>query len=114
MKKKIIAVDFDGTLVTDEYPHIGEPIYDIIKWCKEQKLQGNTLILWTCRSGKYLDDALTFCNRVGLNFDYVNCNTIENIIKHDGRDTRKIYADIYLDDKSMRNIDITKERKIWI
>ena len=110
MKKKIIAVDFDCTLVTDEYPNIGEPIWKIVDWCKKQKLSGHTLILWTCRVGQELDDAITFCNKIlGLHFDYVNCNTVENILSHNGRDTRKIYADIYLDDKSKNVTNLFKQ-----
>ena len=98
---KIIAVDFDGTIVTDKYPNIGEPKWNVINWCKEQQLLGNTLILWTCRSGKELDDAIAFCDTIDLHFDYVNSNAIENIVKYGNRDTRKIYADIYLDDKAI-------------
>lgn len=102
MKKKIIAVDFDGTLVTDKYPNIGEPIWETINWCKEQQASGHTLILWTCRTGVELQSAIEFCDcTLNLHFDYVNCNTIENIISHNGRDTRKIYADIYVDDKTI-------------
>ena len=108
---KIIAVDFDGTLVTDEYPHIGKPIWNVINWCKEQQLLGNTLILWTCRSGRELDEAIALCNEVDLHFDYVNCNTIENLMKYGKRDTRKIYADIYLDDKSININTLLGERK---
>lgn len=103
---KIIAVDFDGTLFTDEYPNVGEPIMTAINWCKHQKLLGNTLILWTCRSGRELDMAIEVCRDYDLHFDYVNCNTIENIIKYGKRDTRKIYADIYLDDKSINLISL--------
>ena len=105
---KIIAVDFDGTLVTDEYPNIGKPIWKVINWCKEQQLLGNTLILWTCRSGRELDAAIALCNEVDLHFDYVNCNTIENLMKYGKRDTRKVYADIYLDDKSI-NINVIEK-----
>ena len=35
--KKIIAVDFDGTLFTDDYPDIGEPIFTITKNFKKLK-----------------------------------------------------------------------------
>ena len=111
MKKKIIAVDFDGTLVKDAYPKIGEPIWDVIVWCRKQKSLGHTLILWTCRAGQELTQALSFCETINLHFDYVNCNTIENIIKFGNSDTRKIYADIYLDDKSITVSDVLKESK---
>ena len=53
----IIAVDFDGTLCFDEWPGIGAPNNALIKFLKERKLRGDQLILWTCRSGKELEEA---------------------------------------------------------
>lgn len=97
----IIAVDFDGTLFENNYPEIGEPIWKVINYCIEAKDQGNTLILWTCREGRELDEAIEACNKVGLSFDYINENTSENIDKYQGIDNRKVFADIYIDDKAL-------------
>ena len=102
----IIAVDFDGTLFTDDYPNIGKPIWKVINWCKRQQEMGNILILWTCREGDDLAEAVEMCKSVGLNFDYINSNTWENLKKYKYRNNRKIYADIYLDDKSMNVRDL--------
>ena len=99
----IIAVDFDGVLVEDEYPGIGHAIAENIKFVKELKKQGNKIILWTCRSGKQLDDACLFCYRHGIKFDAINSNLPETIEKY-GNDSRKITADIYLDDKAYNNL----------
>ena len=103
---EIIAVDFDGTLFTDEYPNIGQPIWKTINWCKRQKEIGNILILWTCRENNDLAEAVEICKSVGLFFDYVNSNTYENLKKYKLKDNRKIYADIYLDDKAINVRDI--------
>lgn len=100
--RKIIAVDFDGTLFTDEYPEIGVPIWKVINYCKEQQEQGATLILWTCRNGADLEEAVELCRNVGLTFDYVNQNTAEHIAKFGGVDTRKVCADEYIDDKAKK------------
>lgn len=99
MKNKIIAVDFDGTLVKDEYPRIGSPNIKLIN--KLRKLsRDNTLILWTCRTGDKLKEAVEFCLLCDLQFDYINENSKEILKKYGNIDSRKITADIYLDDKA--------------
>lgn len=102
---KIIAVDFDGTLFTEEYPNIGKPKWRVINWCKERQAKGDILILWTCREGEYLREAIEMCKEVGLVFDYVNEN-VPLRTKRYGNDCRKIGADIYLDDKAMHPKEI--------
>lgn len=99
-RRKIIAVDFDGTLFTDEYPEVGYPIWSVINYCKEQKDKGAILILWTCRNGEDLTEAVELAKSVGIDFDYVNENTRENLAMYGGRDNRKIYADEYIDDRA--------------
>ena len=94
----IIAVDFDGTLVEDKFPLIGSPNPVLIDYLKQQKSIGAKLILWTCRNGTALDNAVQFCRFLGLEFDAVNENLPE-VKTLFGGDTRKVYADIYLDDK---------------
>lgn len=96
----ILAIDFDGTLCTNLFPKIGNPIEPVIAWCKEHKALGNKLILWTCRTGQELDNAVEWCKEQGLEFDSVNEN-LDEIIKLYGGDTRKIQADKYLDDKNI-------------
>lgn len=106
MKRKIIAVDFDGTLFTDEYPEIGYPIWEVINYCKEQQAKGAILILWTCRNGADLEEAIEMSRSVGIKFDYLNENTKENLAMYGKKDNRKIYADEYIDDKAKNIKDI--------
>ena len=96
----IYAIDFDGTLCINEYPNIGQPIYKTIIFCKERKAEGHKLILWTCRSGKYLDEAVAWCKEQGLIFDAVNENLPEMIELFDN-DCRKVFADYYIDDRNL-------------
>ena len=96
----IYAIDFDGTLCINEYPNIGQPIYKTIIFCKERKAEGHKLILWTCRSGKYLDEAVAWCKVQGLIFDAVNENLPE-MIELFNNDCRKVFADRYIDDKNL-------------
>ena len=99
MKNKIIAVDFDGTLVTDEYPKIGSPNIKLINKLRRLS-KNNTLILWTCRTGDKLKEAVEFCLLFDLQFHYINENSKEILKKYGNIDSRKITADIYLDDKA--------------
>ena len=99
MTGKVIAVDFDGTLCENKFPEIGEPKKDILDAVKKLKQQGNKIILWSCRSGQPLIKAVMWCAEQGLLFDAVNENLPE-IIEMYGGDTRKVWADIYIDDKN--------------
>ena len=94
-----IAVDFDGTLVENEYPDIGKPKLFAFETLKALQEKGFRLILWTVRSGKELDDAVAFCRSNGIEFYAVNRNYPEE--EWDGSITRKIEADIFIDDRNL-------------
>jgi len=94
-----IAVDFDGTIVEHEYPDIGkEKLFAFETLCELQK-QNHQLILWTVRMGKDLDDAVQFCREKGIEFYAVNKNYPEE--DYDETISRKIQADIYIDDRNI-------------
>mgnify|MGYP002514922786 CR=1 FL=1 len=79
---KIIAVDFDGTISFTKWPELGEANTDLINLLKKWKEKGNKLILWTCREGALLAQAVDWCRTQGLTFDAVNDNleeTFENL-----------------------------------
>lgn len=98
---KVAAIDFDGTLFTEDYfPEVGEPILWMIEFVKAMKAQGVQLILYTNREGILLEDAVRACKRHGLEFDAINENLQWRIDLY-GNDSRKIGADIYIDDKSL-------------
>lgn len=97
----IIAVDFDGTLCEDRYPKIGEPRIALINYVKSQKEAGAKLILWTCRCGDRLKEAVNWCKTQGLEFDAINDNLQEYIDKYNNN-CRKVFADMYIDDKSIK------------
>lgn len=96
----IIAVDFDGTLCRDAYPDIGAPNFEVINKLKFCKARGAKVILWTCRTGDRLAEAVAWCYRWGIYLDAINENLPERV-KQYGGDTRKISADEYWDDKSV-------------
>ena len=100
----IIAVDFDGTLAVTDYPEIIKPITQIIYYCKQVRERGDTLILWTCRHGKELDEAVEWCKEQGLEFDYINENPPDRIAIYG--DCRKVYADVYIDDHNYSLVEM--------
>lgn len=97
--RKVIAVDFDGTLCTRNWPGIGEPNTELIGQLAEEQKNGAALILYTCRNGKMLRQAEKWCREQGLFFDEVNRNIRERIKAYKG-DSRKISADVYIDDRA--------------
>ena len=108
----IVAVDFDGVItIKDNFPKIG----DISKWTidklKELKQKGIKLILWTCREGKYLEEAVKVCKENGLEFDAVNDNLEENKLKYKNN-CRKVAADYYIDDKNSNFAELEYEEGI--
>lgn len=95
----IIAVDFDGTLCESAWPDIGAPKTAVIQVLQHAQEAGARLILWTNRVGARLREAVEWSTAHGLTFDAVNENlpeTKERFVT----DCRKVYADIYLDDKA--------------
>lgn len=95
----IVAVDFDGTLCKDNYPYIGKPNQEMIDLVKAYQQGGWKTILWTCRNGEALVEAYIWCEQQGLTFDAVNTN-IPEVQELFGGDTRKVFADRYIDDKN--------------
>lgn len=99
---EIFAIDFDGTLVQDAFPNIGKTNIKLLTMLKELKKKYPKLryILWTCRTDDYLENAVNWCKDHGLEIDYVNTNAPELIALYGG-DTRKVFANIYIDDRAM-------------
>lgn len=111
-KTMVIAVDFDSTLVTSAYPAIGNMILETFTSILTLKKLGCQIVLWTCRSGELLKNAVEWCAERGLEFDAVNTEapytrTWKKYI------SRKIYADIYVDDKGMPPHRLNQIVDLW-
>lgn len=74
---------------------------DVINAAIREKENGVALILWTCRVGERLEEAVRFCESLGLTFDAVNANVPERIAIYQN-DCRKVNADEYWDDRAVR------------
>ena len=100
----IIAIDFDGVLAENTFPEIGAPIYQNISLVRQLIDLGHEVILWTSRAGAELENAVKWCGDRGLHFSAINDNAPSNIAKYKQKypnGTRKVYADVYVDDHSL-------------
>lgn len=111
----IFAVDFDGTLA-EPVPHEEEPVFankTLYDYLIQKQKKGHIIILNTCRTGKKLEYAVRFSKENGLVFDYINDNC--DWVKESYGNSRKIYADVYIDDKAVNkskwNVPFKKEEK---
>lgn len=96
----IIAVDFDGTIVTHRYPAIGQEIPFAVETLKKLQQQGHLLILWSVREGALLQEAVDWCAARGLEFYAVNKDYPEEERDHEGW-SRKLKADMFIDDRNL-------------
>ena len=97
----VIAVDFDGTIVEHRYPAIGPELPFAIDTLRQLASEGHRLILWTVREGQYLDEAVEFCRSRGLEFYAVNRDYPEEEPERNNRFTRKLKADLWIDDRNL-------------
>ena len=100
MNNKIIAIDFDGTIVEDAYPEIGKVKLFAFDTLRKLQSKGYRLILWTYRYGKRLDEAVEFCRQNGVEFYAVN-SSFEGEPFDPDTQSRKIHADYFIDDRNV-------------
>ena len=98
----IIAIDFDGTIADGAYPGIGEAVPLALETIRDLYREGYTLLLWTCREDKNLMRARLWLNANGVGdcFTAFNENDPERTSRYNN-DSRKLGADMYLDDKAL-------------
>jgi hypothetical protein len=99
LRKLDLAIDYDGVLELAPWPATGQLHPQAGLVMRLLRDEGHTLIINTCRSGRALGDALAALDRANIPYHYANQNTPERIAKY-GSDSRKISADLYLDDRN--------------
>lgn len=92
----IIAIDFDGTCVTHDYPNIGKDI-GAVPVLKKIVESDHKLILLTMRHGKYLDEAVKWFEDNGIGLYGIN----ENPQQKEWTESPKVFANIYIDDAGL-------------
>ena len=93
----IVCFDFDGTVVTHDYPKIGNPVPKALLVLRKLRSAGCDLVLDTMRSGDELDEAITYLNQAGIQVQGVNTSKDQN----KWTTTTKTYGDVYIDDRNI-------------
>lgn len=88
-----IAIDFDGTCVTHDYPALGNEI-GAIPVLRKLVDNGHNLILFTMRSGLELNAAVKWFDDNGITLFGVQYNPTQ----FDWTESNKCYAQLYIDD----------------
>lgn len=96
-----IAIDFDGTIVTHEYPRIGEELPFATDTLKMLQKDGHKLILWTVREGKLRDEAVEWCKQRGVEFYAINNDYPEETQSGNEHFSRKLKVDMWIDDRNI-------------
>ncbi len=115
-----IAVDFDGTIVTDAYPKIGKERPFAIDTLKMLIKDQHKLILWTVREGQCLEDAVNWCHERGVDFYAVNKDYPEEEASKNNHFSRKLKVDLWIDDRNIGGLPdwgtiyaIISQHKSW-
>lgn len=109
----ILAIDFDGTIVDDQFPDVGNMKQGAAEAINQLYADGYTIIIWTCRTGINKARAVEFLARNGVKWHYFNESSYHNLKAHNFRDTRKVYADLYIDDRMIGKLP-TWDEIYWI
>jgi hypothetical protein len=91
-----IAVDFDGTCVTHEYPNIGKDI-GAVPVLKKLTDSGHKIILNTMRSGDKLIEAIQWFADNNIPLYGANANPTQK----EWTDSPKVFANLYIDDAAL-------------
>jgi len=115
-----IGVDFDGTIVEDRYPEIGEEIPFAIDTLKMLIHDRHRIILWTVREGEKLEEAVNWCRERGVEFYAVNREYPEETTDNNQHFSRKLKADLWIDDRNLGGLPdwgtiyrMVSRRKSW-
>ena len=95
-----IAVDFDGTIVTHEYPNIGKELPFAVETLRQLQRDGHKIILWSVREGQLLEEAIEWCRARGLEF-YASNKDYPEETRQDKHYSRKLKAELFIDDRNL-------------
>lgn len=101
----VIAIDFDGTCTTHEYPYVGRDI-GAAPVLKELIQNGHKLMLWTMRGNKpiqngkdTLKDAVNWFNKNEIPLWGINQNPDQAL--EGWTNSNKQHANLYIDDAAL-------------
>jgi len=98
-RNPIIAIDFDGVVCVHRFPRIGALLPGAKETITKLWDEGYYIIIWTCRGGVNLVDAIEFLKEWDIPYHKINENAPFEMIGF--KPFPKIYADIYIDDRNL-------------
>jgi hypothetical protein len=96
IKKMVLNIDFDGTVVEHKYPDIGEDI-GAVPVLKKLVDSGHQLILFTMRDGKELNDAIEWFKMNDIPLYGIQTNPTQK----EWTTSPKSYANLMIDDSAI-------------
>lgn len=102
-KRLTLAIDFDDTVAHNDYPAIKGLLDGAKEYINRLHDDGHYLIIWTCRCGNPQYMAEHFLYENGIRYHNINRHNPKAMLQY-GNDTRKIWADVYIDDKNLHTL----------
>lgn len=96
MGYRFLGLDFDGTVVTHEYPQIGKDI-GAVPWLHHLSNSGIKIVLNTMRDKSFLKEAINWLESREVSLFGYNNNPIQN----KWTTSPKVYAHVYVDDAAL-------------
>lgn len=104
IESKTFTVDFDNTCALEEFPNVGMDV-PLAEWAlKLIQDSGHKIILWTCRTGQQLEDAVNWFKEKGIKLAAVNDWDDEHKKNDFAREygiPRKVLGDFHIDDHNL-------------
>lgn len=105
-KPFIAAIDFDGVIARYEgywgETHFLPPKEGAREAVDLLRAHGIKVIIWTCRNNE--EDLKAYLDKYGIGFDAINAD-VHPEIKNSDQISRKVLADVYVDDRGIRFTD---------
>ena len=102
-RPKLLGLDFDGTVVAHRFPEIGEVFPGAVEVLKELQNEGVGIILNTCREDqperRFLHEAAEWFAERHIGLRSINANNRQDEFREFEGERRKVFADVYLDDR---------------
>jgi len=109
-KSLIIAVDFDGTVIKQEYPEMGKPIKGVKEALWRVKHKGHKIVYWTARNGFKLKEVKNWL--IGNHYPIDGIN--RNLPGSPYRSWPKICMDVIWDDRNVGGLVSPKDFERYI
>ncbi|UUV47005.1 hypothetical protein [Bacillus phage vB_BanS-Thrax5] len=107
LKYKHICIDWDGTIVHDgAYPNAGKFKENAVNVMKAIIAEGGEIVIWTCRNGMEQEQIITEKLESVDIYDFKINKPFDHFTSIFGDTARKVFADIYIDDRSIHADEI--------